>query len=91
LRTVEELRAALEDIRVQGYAMDDEERYLGMRCISAAVFNESGVPVAGISVSGPTVRVLPERTSDIAHHVMRAADQLTEAIGGHKPRMGEKT
>jgi IclR family transcriptional regulator, acetate operon repressor len=89
IRTTEQLLQELEAVRQRGHAIDDEERYLGMRCISAAVFNEAGAPVAGISVSGPTVRVLAERTEAIAMSVMRAAEQLTEAIGGHKPREGE--
>ena len=32
-----------------------------MRCVAAAIFNEFGEPVGGVSVSGPTVRVTPER------------------------------
>ena len=32
-----------------------------MRCVAAAIFNEFGEPVGGVSVSGPTVRVTPEQ------------------------------
>ena len=47
----------LARIRTQGFSVDDEERHPGMRCIAAPVFNEFGEPVAGVSISGPTVRI----------------------------------
>ena len=49
----------LAEIRARGWSVDDEERHPGMRCVAAAIFNEFGEPVGGISVSGPTVRVTP--------------------------------
>ena len=55
----------LAEIRARGWSVDDEERHPGMRCVAAAIFNEFGEPVGGISVSGPTVRVTPERLAAI--------------------------
>ncbi len=79
-------RAALETdlatIRARGWAMDDEERTLGMRCVAAPIFNEFREAVAGISISGPTVRVTPERASAIGAQVRAAADRVTQATGG---------
>jgi IclR family acetate operon transcriptional repressor len=72
----------LGDIKVRGWSVDDEERNAGMRCVAAAIFNEFGEPVAGISVSGPTVRVTPERAAAIGPLVARAAADVTQAIGG---------
>ncbi len=72
----------LEAGRARGFAIDDEERNEGMRCVAAAIFNEFGEPVAGISVSGPTVRVTPERTAAFGPMVARAAAEVTKAIGG---------
>lgn len=79
------LSRALADIRVRGWSVDDEERNAGMRCVAAAIFNEFGEPVAGISVSGPTVRVTPERAAAIGPLVMRAAADVTQAVGGKAP------
>ncbi len=45
----------LAESQARGFAVDDEERNEGMRCVAAAIFNEFGEPMAGISVSGPTV------------------------------------
>jgi IclR family acetate operon transcriptional repressor len=50
--------------------------------VAAAIFNEFGEPVAGISVSGPTVRVTPERAAAFGPLVARAAAEVTKAIGG---------
>jgi IclR family acetate operon transcriptional repressor len=87
-RTHASREALLDDlagIRAQGFAVDDEERNLGMRCVAAAVFNEYGEPVGGVSVSGPTVRVTPERVAALGPLVRQAAAELTEAMGGRLP------
>ena len=47
----------LAAIRARGWAMDDEERTEGMRCIAAPIFNEFREAIAGVSISGPTVRM----------------------------------
>lgn len=75
------LRADLEETRRRGYAVDAEERNLGMRCIAAPVFDIYGEAVAGISVSGPTSRVGLDRIEPISASVMQAAQALSAAIG----------
>lgn len=51
-----ELKAELEEIRERGYAIDDEERVIGMRCVAAPICDENDDPLGAISVSGPTNR-----------------------------------
>lgn len=80
--------ALLEDltvIRARGFSVDDEERHLGMRCVAAAVFDENGEPVGGVSVSGPTVRMDDARVAALGPRVAAAARQLTQAMGGRAP------
>jgi IclR family acetate operon transcriptional repressor len=81
-----DLFGELAIIRRRGWGVDDEERNLGMRCVAAAIFNEYGEAIAGISVSGPTVRVTPERAQELGPMVKRAAAEITASIGGHAPR-----
>lgn len=81
----EDLFEALSETRDRGWALDDEERTPGMRCIAAAVYNEHGEAVAGLSVSGPTVRLSDERLGELGPMVRRAADQITRSIGGRHP------
>lgn len=85
LTTPVELFADLETTRTRGWAFDDEERYDGMRCIAASIFNPYGEAVAGISVSGPTVRFPEHMLQEIGPKVREAARQVTILIGG-KPR-----
>lgn len=86
--TASSLAADLSEARKRGYAIDDEERFDGMRCVAAAIFNEFAEPIAGISVSGPTVRVTEERAASFGPIVADAARSVTEAIGGTMPAAG---
>ncbi len=86
LLTLPALARDLAAIRARGWSVDDEERYPGMRCVAAAIFNEFGEPVGGVSVSGPTVRVTPERLGQIGPLVRDAAAQVTAMIGGTAAR-----
>ncbi len=79
------LFAELAQVRAQGWAVDNEERTMGMRCIAAPIFNEYGEAVAGVSVSGPAVRMPDERLGELGPQVARAADRITASIGGIKP------
>lgn len=76
------LFADLEDIRTRGWSLDDEERYLGMRCVAAPIFNTFGEAVAGVSISGPTVRMPDIGIGELGPQVARAAAEITAAIGG---------
>lgn len=76
------LMADLGQTRIRGFAIDGEERNLGMRCIAAPVFDIHNEAIAGISVSGPTSRVGPERIADFSAAVVDAAEELSSAIGG---------
>lgn len=77
------LFADLEQTRARGWSFDDEERYLGMRCVAAAIYNSFGEAIAGISVSGPTVRFPDNSIAEIGPTVRRAADEITRVMGGN--------
>ena len=79
------LFAELEATRARGWAIDDEERTPGMRCVAAPIYNEHGEAFAGLSVSGPTVRVSDDRLGELGPMVKRAAEEITKSIGGHAP------
>lgn len=86
-KTLSDISALAHDLAVikhRGWSVDDEERHPGMRCVAAAIFNEFGEPIGGVSVSGPTVRVTPERLDEIGPLVRDAAAEVTKMIGGHK-------
>ncbi|HEY9037967.1 MAG TPA: IclR family transcriptional regulator [Roseovarius sp.] len=76
------LRTELEMIKKRGYALDGEERNIGMRCIAAPVFDINREAVGGISVSGPTSRVGSDQIDQLSVAVRAAAQDLSRAIGG---------
>jgi IclR family transcriptional regulator, acetate operon repressor len=82
------LTADLAATRGRGFAIDDEERTEGMRCVAAPVFNAYGEAVAGLSVSGPAFRLPPARLAEIGARVRAAADTVTLATGGQLPAKG---
>ena len=75
----------LAAVRRQGYAVDDEEARMGLRCVAAVVFNDCSEPLAAISVSGMTSRVTQERLPELGKAVREVAAELTAAIGGVMP------
>lgn len=86
LTSVRRLLRELRDVRDQGFAVDDEEYLVGMRCIAAAVFDEDGAPLGAVSISGPAVRVTPERVPVLGQAVQRVAQALTAEVGGQVRR-----
>lgn len=81
-----ELRRELQRIRERGWAVDDEEHTVGMRCVAATIHNEHGEVIAGISLSGPSVRVTENRLGELGARIVAAANAITEQIGGSGPR-----
>ncbi len=81
----ERLQSELAAIRQRGYAIDDEEREVGVRCIASPVFDAEGQVVAALSISGPAGRVTPDRFAELGETVREAAARLSERLGfsGH--------
>jgi len=81
ITTATALKTELKAIRSRGYAIDNEEKEPGLRCVSAAVRGDSGKLLAALSVSGPAFRVTKERVSEIGKAVMQAAGELSYELG----------
>jgi len=75
----------LEIVRKQGYAVDDEEACMGIRCVAAVVYSDCGEPLAAISVSGMTSRLTNDRLPLLGRVVRDVATELTLALGGVLP------
>ena len=76
-----QLRAELEKVRRQGYAMDNEEALLGCRCISAPILRSDGVAIGALSVSGPVARMDLSQVPAIARQAKSAAHAISMAMG----------
>lgn len=77
---VAQLKHELQRCRAQGWAIDDEERFLGMRCIAAPIFDVLGRVIAGLSISGPTTRFPDDQLEAMAARVTRAAAQISNGL-----------
>jgi DNA-binding IclR family transcriptional regulator len=75
------LRAELERTRNHGYAVDDVENELGVRCVGAPIFNHLGELVGSISLAGPTMRMTWERTEQLTGPLMDAAREISVRLG----------
>jgi IclR family transcriptional regulator, acetate operon repressor len=80
-----ELCKSLHDIRRQGYSVDDEEALIGLRCVSAVVYDDRSEPLAAISVSGKASRVPPDRLPILGKLVQEVAAEMTAVLGGTLP------
>jgi IclR family acetate operon transcriptional repressor len=76
---------AIKLIRKHGYAYDDEEHALGLRCVAAAVYDEYAEPLGAISLAGPLSRLTDERIRALGPLVARTAAEITARMGGRWP------
>ncbi len=74
------LKAELRVSRQRGWALDNEERFPGMRCIAAPVFDTLENVIAGVSISGPTNRFPDNKLERLAASVVKAANEITERL-----------
>jgi IclR family acetate operon transcriptional repressor len=87
LDTPTRLRRDLEQVRARGYAVDDEEHAVGLRCVASAVFDEHGQPVAALSLSGPGARIDEARLNELGSLTARVAAEFSAELGGHSARV----
>jgi len=80
------LREELARVRQRGYALDDEEHAVGLRCVASAIFDENGQALAAISLSGPKARIVDARLGELGFAIQQTADEITQALGGQRPR-----
>lgn len=81
ITTKEALLQELDRIRKQGYAMDNEEYELGIRCVGVPVKNIAGRIVGGLSISGMKARMTDELVSEIIEDLKITTVEITRHIG----------
>lgn len=81
-----EIEAELATIRRRGFAITDSELEAGLVAVAAPVYGSDGDVIAGISVSGPSVRMTRARADEIGRLVAREAHVLSAQLG-YQPQM----
>jgi DNA-binding IclR family transcriptional regulator len=88
ITTLPRLLKELEQVRDQGHAVDDEENNLGARCVAAPIFDDHGVIVASIGLSGTTQQVSPQTMPHIVEALKNAARHISMGMGYRPRRQG---
>ena len=79
------LQAELARTRQRGYALDDEESTVGLRCVAAPIYAAAGKTVAAMSISVPVSRWSPARQEELLALALDGARELSERLGHVAP------
>ncbi len=89
LTTPKQLFADLELVRERGYALDDGEQELGVRCVGLAV---PGAPrPVALSMSGPLTRMSDDVIAKATPILRKAAENIGAALAGPAPLSAVET
>ena len=83
ITTWEALQEDLSCVRERGYAIDDEEHDLGVRCVAAPIYNWNGTPVGAMSISGTVARMTPDEIEKFSPKLISTAEKISELMGWH--------
>ena len=82
------LRRELARVQKTGYAIDDEEEELGVRCVAVPVFHPAGRFVAALSVTGTTAQLPLDAIESVAERLKRAAGGILASMAAEAQRNG---
>lgn len=77
ITNLQQLERELNKVREDGYARDNEELELGVRCMAAGIYNDAGELIAGLSLSAPADRMM----EDWLDKVRATAQRISAALG----------
>ncbi len=75
----EQFLQELELCKSRGFAIDNEEQSIGVRCIAVAVRNQVGKPVGALSISGSTITIIDEKIPQYIEYLARASNSLSSS------------
>lgn len=85
ISSLDDLKRELKISRGKGYALDDEEHAVGLRCVASVIFDEYAEPFAAVSISGPAARISAQRLQELGKTTKHFASEITAALGGRLP------
>jgi IclR family transcriptional regulator, KDG regulon repressor len=81
----EELKRHLAQVVEQGYAIDNEELDVGVKCVGAPIRDYTRRIIGAVSISGPSMRFTDERlVKELIPLVIRASEEISSKLGYHK-------
>jgi IclR family KDG regulon transcriptional repressor len=82
--SITDLAQFLQEIdrtREQGFAVDNEENEIGVRCVAAPIFDHSDQPAAAVSISSPVLRLPLSEVPRYGQKVVEAASAISARLG----------
>jgi DNA-binding IclR family transcriptional regulator len=73
------LRRELARVRQRGYAMDDEEEELEVRCLAAPIFNSAGGCIAALAIAGTIHEIGDDNIEEFTALLIRATRNVSSA------------
>jgi IclR family KDG regulon transcriptional repressor len=89
VKNINQLLADLRSVRKRGYAVDNEEIEIGLRCVGAPLRDYTGGMVGAISVAAPSARLSEKNTPVIGRMVIAIAAEISEQLGFEKPKTAQ--
>jgi IclR family KDG regulon transcriptional repressor len=80
--SLEVLKSHLLQVKRRGFATDDEEHELGVRCIASPIFNYLGGVVGAICAFSPTTRLSRSEMLNVGVEVAKAAKEISRSLNG---------
>lgn len=79
------LERHLDGVRARDFAVDDEERGIGIRCVAAPIRRGDGRVVAAMSVAGPIFHMTEEALPMVRDELLRTVEGISESFGYRPP------
>lgn len=81
----DELKKHLQQVAELGYAIDNEELDIGVRCVGAPIRDYTRRIIGAVSISGPSMRFTDDRMDkELIPLVKRAGEEISTKLGFHK-------
>lgn len=74
-------RRHLRRVKQSGYAVDDEENEMGIRCIGSPIYDHAGRLAGALSISGWTITMTRERIPELAPELIRTCRRISNELG----------
>ena len=71
----------LEEMKKNGYTIDNEEYVEGLKCVAAPIFDHDGKVRFSLSTTGPAFRMNEERIKELIVIIKEAANEISHRIG----------
>ncbi|PMQ00854.1 MAG: IclR family transcriptional regulator [Dictyoglomus sp. NZ13-RE01] len=76
----EKLKEELRKVRTLGYAFDDEENEIGIRCLGVPIFDYAGKVIAAISISGYFLNFEGERKENLILELKKTGENISNVL-----------